>query len=809
MGLQEGDVMGKRVNGKNRWVSTGLTGVILCMVIGTVHADIARDNFHAVLINGGGNASLNHEYYRNDLVFMHTTLKENYEYDPSRMHILCSDGTDPAADQSSGVNSNPDLDGDGTTDVDYAATQANLELVFNQLALSLDSEDELFIFITSPFVNGSNADVHLWGDTMSAIEFNALLTPLNNVTVVLTWVTDNSSNFLDLISADIELGATSLGEFAGICETEGNYHEFSYYLISALNWSEPGGEIVDPDLNYDAICTFLEAFLYVEEMMSTGETPILTGGGLAIYVSLFTPPNIQIQRCHEEIYSETVHFYLIPKLERADVVFILDITSSMGDELAVVRDNVTAVVESLSEHINDLRFALVTMADYPGSYDYCDYSNTYGFDGDIPYQRNLTFTTSVTALEGALDDITLQNGGDGPESYARAMYEITVDPYLDFRQFARKIVIVIGDNIPHDCDLNEEMTKGSHTLNPLLGNPGDRDIFSTGRDPGRDMVLGTSDDLDFHDILQRFMTRNMALLSIHSGVYPEYWEYWASLTGGAAFQLGEASQIPAAIDQLVYQTASHLETLRLQLYNPDNEFLSVVTPALLQGVDLPTHVFFDVDWTIPPGTLCGDYPDYLIAVADDAIYGYQQVMVSVPEDICDCPVTPTPSPTPTITPTPTRTPLFTPTPTPPVSPSPTRTATPTRSPTPAPTSNCSVTGTNILMPSTYYRPGDLCYCYVEVCNMEGGRLTGYPLFVVLDVFGAYFFAPSFSQSMDNYLSLYPFFDVGQTDVTVIWEFSWPPGAGSVNGVQWISGILNPEITEIIGEFDTFTFGWGV
>jgi hypothetical protein len=110
------------------------------------------------------------------------------------------------------------------------------------------------------------------------------------------------------------------------------------------------------------------------------------------------------------------------------------------------------------------------------------------------------------------------------------------------------------------------------------------------------------------------------------------------------------------------------------------------------------------------------------------------------------------------------------------------------------------------MPSTMFHSGDPCSCLVTVCNASGATLNGYPLFVVLDVYGAYFFAPSFT-SYDNYLSAHPSFEVGETPVQVLPEFPWPSGVGSASGLNWYTAMTDPAITGLYGELGMWTFGW--
>ncbi len=166
----------------------------------------------------------------------------------------------------------------------------------------------------------------------------------------------------------------------------------------------------------------------------------------------------------------------------------------------------------------------------------------------------------------------------------------------------------------------------------------------------------------------------------------------------------------------------------------------------------------------------------------------------------------TPTPTPTVTPTQTATPSATPTHV-----NPTFTPTPvTHTPTPqathTPTPVCTTDGVKITMPAHMFRTGDICSCSVLVCNMTGGDLINYPLFVILDVYGKYFFAPSFS-AYDNYSVLYPSFGPGDTTVEILPEFDWPEDVGAAQGLIWYAGLTDPEISGLFGDYDYWEFGW--
>lgn len=116
---------------------------------------------------------------------------------------------------------------------------------------------------------------------------------------------------------------------------------------------------------------------------------------------------------------------------------------------------------------------------------------------------------------------------------------------------------------------------------------------------------------------------------------------------------------------------------------------------------------------------------------------------------------------------------------------------------------CFETGCTISMPSHDFEEGDRCYCSIELCNAESATFMNIPLFVVLDVYGSYYFAPSFTD-MDWYRVTVA---RGKMGISILPCFDWPAGAGTAKGITWLAAMTNSQMTELIGEMGTFTFGW--
>lgn len=110
---------------------------------------------------------------------------------------------------------------------------------------------------------------------------------------------------------------------------------------------------------------------------------------------------------------------------------------------------------------------------------------------------------------------------------------------------------------------------------------------------------------------------------------------------------------------------------------------------------------------------------------------------------------------------------------------------------------------DVSMPAAVYYPSDKCWCKTIVTNYGFRSIVGFPLIVILDIFGNYFFAPGF-EGFDFVDASFP---VGQTEVIVLPEFLWPSGLGSIDGIRWFGMLTNLEMTDLASEVGIFEFGW--
>ncbi|MBN1551623.1 hypothetical protein JW979_09145 [bacterium] len=120
-----------------------------------------------------------------------------------------------------------------------------------------------------------------------------------------------------------------------------------------------------------------------------------------------------------------------------------------------------------------------------------------------------------------------------------------------------------------------------------------------------------------------------------------------------------------------------------------------------------------------------------------------------------------------------------------------------------PSKPCIRTGVNVIMPSTFFHPNDTAALTIYVCNDLESPIKNHPLFLILDIYGNYYYAPSFS-GIDYYNHSY---ESGHNVIEVVPEFYWPFGTGHYENINWYCALLTPAMNAIYGEYDIFRFGW--
>lgn len=107
----------------------------------------------------------------------------------------------------------------------------------------------------------------------------------------------------------------------------------------------------------------------------------------------------------------------VAQIVSADVYFLVDVTGSMGDEIAQIQEGLTArIIPGLAAQIPDVRFSVGRFADFNVP------SFGYGSDGDDVFRLVQESTSDVDVVVGAVNRLATQSGGDTPESMIEALY---------------------------------------------------------------------------------------------------------------------------------------------------------------------------------------------------------------------------------------------------------------------------------------------------------------------------------------------------------------------------------------------------
>ncbi len=261
-----------------------------------------RDSRYAVLMNGGYDMGNNHIRYWNDLSNIYITLVSVYGFDDENIIVLCSDGLNPAPDQSNGQNSDPDLDGDGDDDIMYSCVLANVDMVFASLAENFSGCEKLFVFTTDhgSSAGGWNTIQNLWNyEELTDAHFAELLGAVPAMEKICTFEPCFSGGFLDNVVVPpgpiVASSACRHDEYSWAMGPDYVYDEYVFHWTAAVKGEDAYGVPVDADFNQDGFVTMDEAYIYAEAHDTAGESPQYgeypeeTGSYISFYVGSDPP----------------------------------------------------------------------------------------------------------------------------------------------------------------------------------------------------------------------------------------------------------------------------------------------------------------------------------------------------------------------------------------------------------------------------------------------------------------------------------------------------------------------------------------
>jgi len=119
---------------------------------------------------------------------------------------------------------------------------------------------------------------------------------------------------------------------------------------------------------------------------------------------------------------------------KLDVLFLIDTTGSMGDEIDRLKDSVRSVAERISG--------------LPGNADLRLGMTVYRDRGDLFVTRTFDFTSSVDVFKAALAEVRADGGGDTPEDLNAGLHQAVTSPSWRGDDTV-KLMFLIADAPPH------------------------------------------------------------------------------------------------------------------------------------------------------------------------------------------------------------------------------------------------------------------------------------------------------------------------------------------------------------------------
>ena len=217
---------------------------------------------------------------------------------------------------------------------------------------------------------------------------------------------------------------------------------------------------------------------------------------------------------------------------KADILFVVDTTGSMGGAISAVQTDIADVMTRIDGGaIGDVAYGLAEVKDYPQA--------PFGGPADKPFNVLQGVTADRGAVQTATGKLVASGGGDGPESYEAAVAKADAGAGVGWREGARRMLVLVADNVPHDTDLNEGIPEDERTQ---------PSPFDTHASP---------EGYDWQATLDAAREHGLPVLMVFfhgAGDYLPYWAYWAGRTAGSATD-GNISDLEDTIVSLVEDEA--------------------------------------------------------------------------------------------------------------------------------------------------------------------------------------------------------------------------------------------------------------
>ncbi|KAH8669641.1 hypothetical protein BGZ60DRAFT_528115 [Tricladium varicosporioides] len=119
---------------------------------------------------------------------------------------------------------------------------------------------------------------------------------------------------------------------------------------------------------------------------------------------------------------------------KPDVVLLIDVTSSMGSSIENIKTNLVNVISDVSRVQPNAQFAVASFGD---------------FIDPNRFQVNQALTSDLPTLQSAVNSLRAQLGGDIPEDWINALFQLSTGA-VTFRGDSSRIIVLVSDAPSHE-----------------------------------------------------------------------------------------------------------------------------------------------------------------------------------------------------------------------------------------------------------------------------------------------------------------------------------------------------------------------
>lgn len=238
-----------------------------------------------------------------------------------------------------------------------------------------------------------------------------------------------------------------------------------------------------------------------------------------------TPIRYESVLCRQQCIDQPIEIVFppvdVPPPLDLDLLFLMDISGSMGSELNVTKSSIGRIINTLRTEVPDMRFAFGVFSDY---------GQITSSSGDTPFTLISGFTQDLPQFQSRIDGIGLEFGGDRNETAVRSLYEAS---RLAWRNNAIRLVILFTDAPGKDPD------------------------------PGPDVRFGTADDIQSNDVYASLREQNIRIFAVQASAVSlfglslggddtqVFLREAARQTDGEYFAIADAESIPSLVIESV------------------------------------------------------------------------------------------------------------------------------------------------------------------------------------------------------------------------------------------------------------------